>query len=1166
MATEGPTDLVSYSAITQLLINPRKLGKPRKDYCDPFLPERRVQRLVQRARVEATLRDNIRSLSDSDLEKLTDYVMNEAKKVFLTLVRAGGVSEVYLKALRKHKFTDADLPIGLNDSDDNGICTVMTDGKPKTPNGQSLKLFSSWSYAVLEKFFEHQWIFLAPIFRKTKFEYHFDHQCSLPFVDLHDKQKVKGGFGAVRRLGLRIDYTDFLTFDKTSKNAKPYVEVAVKFLNSTSTADAEKFYGKEMGTLKLMRSLNDAHLIKAFAVYTKGDQRCFVFPWAEGGNLQDFWIRDRTQLSRELVTWAITQMYGISKAIGKLHGTKKEGTRHGDIKPLNILCFPDSENEFSWGNLVVADVGLAKVHHDYTSRREGTTTKHGTTMYEPPEMADFDLETTTISRRYDVWSLGCVFLEFTTWLLYGQSGLERFYRGLTASKIYRFWRQAPEGPTLHPVVGSLIDQIKKDAKNNSALWALVDLISSRLLIGIDEEHRMAGQPTKHTNRATAAKLVEKLEDTLNNGSKNGSYYFDSDTELVAEQRADPNLNPPTDQAVMPRSEQRTTKLDSVWRNIPDNSWGRTLTQRLDWSALRPAIESSRLCSPCKNTDFLSFRLDLGRSLGDLSHTSEECPMCYFLFHCLSKRSLNWDEMVKLSSSNDEHTFLSSINGAPAISLYFDPDSHSQIPTRAQLGLPLLPKPGSSQQFNLLGQWVQLCNTRHQCLQTNTRPSGQIPTRLLHVGTASEPSLHLIETRDEKVNGHYVALSHCWGVLNKEQRVCTYAGNIETFKQVIPFESLPSTFRDAVTVTRELGVSYLWIDSLCIIQEDNEDWKSEASKMEDVFSSAYCTIAASSSTSSLDGFLAKRVQRAAIGIQTSQGTLYLAEAIDDFETHVEKGVLNTRGWVLQERALSRRTIHFTSTQVYWECGEGVHCETLAELGNRQSMFLSDSNFPTYGLEHYKDERIRLVQYLYQVYSGLNRTKPYDRSKAILGLQKRLGSTFKSPAMYGVISAYFERTFLWQAGVPGSLTKIDYEAGSTVPSWSWMALMGKVRYIDIPFGGVTWTGDLETPFHAGFDDAKWDVRLVAKAKRLAVDDGVLQERCKVDVSSCKFEPNSWRCVVVGEGKVANQDGDIDQYVLLIRERSSSVTPPVYERVGVGILSQRHIALETTIVHIA
>ncbi|CAI0644692.1 unnamed protein product [Colletotrichum noveboracense] len=1087
MGTQNASTQVSYSAITQLLVNLPRSDEDKPEHCDPFLPESSVNSLIQRHRVESTLRAKIPQITQTDLASLTDYVMNKGMKVFLTLVRSEAVAD-HLELFQKHNFTDADLPIGRHASDTEAVFSMTIDGQNR--NGRSLDR-SRWSEAALESFIQRQWMFLAPTFREAQFEYSFGRRCPLPFVDLQDNKAAEGGFGAVRRLGLLVEYTDFQTFDMTPSGSESYIEVAVKALTptpSTNAEDVDKFYAKEMTTLELMRSLNDDHLIRAIAVYRKDKLKCFVFPWAHGGSLRDFWANTQARLSRELVTWAITQMSGISEAIRKLHDAD---TRHGDIKPLNILHFPKSGKEFSWGNLVVADVGLAKVHEDYTKFRDpGTTTKHGTSMYEPPEIKDFDPKKTTLSRRYDVWSLGCVFLEFATWLLYGKTGLDRFYDNLTESRTYRFWVDTPKGPKRHPEVKSLISKIKNDVQKHSALWTLVDFISSRLLVEIRPDTANGAQsPSKDADRAEALELVGTLEDIRNECLKNGSYCFDSDMETVAKQRADPDLSSATNQAVAPRSEQ-----------------------------------------------------------------------------CLSKRSLNWGEMIKLPSSNDEHSFLSSVNAAPAISLYFDPESPGQIPARAQLGLPLLPKPGSSQQFNLLKQWVELCNTRHKCLQTKTRSSGQIPTRLVYVGTGSDPSLRLIETRDVKVNGPYVALSHCWGVLRKEQRVCTYADNIEMFKKKIPFQTLPRTFQDAVTVTRALGVSYLWIDSLCIIQEDGEDWRSEAARMEDVFSSAYCTIAASSSTSSLDGFIAKRAQRAAIGIQTSQGTLYLAEVIDDFKTHVEKSVLNTRGWVLQERALSRRTIHFTSTQMYWECGEGVHCETLAELANRQSMFLGDSNFPTYGLEYYRDERIRLVQYLYQVYSGLSLTKSYDRSKAILGLQKRLGSTFKSTAMYGVISKYFERTFLWQANISASLARIDYEPSQTVPSWSWMAVMGRIRYMDVPFDEVTWTGDLENPFKAGFDETEWDGQLTAKVKGLAIDDGEFEERCKIDLSLYKFDPNSWKCVVVGKSKVSKQDGGIDQYVLLVRERSSSVTPPIYERVGVGILLQTHVTLGTTVVHIA
>lgn len=211
--------------------------------------------------------------------------------------------------------------------------------------------------------------------------------------------------------------------------------------------------------------------------------------------------------------------------------------------------------------------------------------------------------------------------------------------------------------------------------------------------------------------------------------------------------------------------------------------------------------------------------------------------------------------------------------------------------------------------------------------SSQRP-GYIPTRVIDVGTEKNPSMRLIETTKD-VHGDYIAFSHCWGILTKEERFCTHRNNVTDLKKSIPYDRLPRNFQDAVQVTRALGLSYLWIDSLCIVQDDKDDWEREAGRMEDVFSSAYCTIAASSAKSSLTGFLHEREPRASATVQTSKGPLYLAEAIDDFQADVEKSVLNTRGWVLQERALSRRIIHFSSNQIYWECGKGIFCETLAQ---------------------------------------------------------------------------------------------------------------------------------------------------------------------------------------------------------------------------------------------
>jgi hypothetical protein len=102
-------------------------------------------------------------------------------------------------------------------------------------------------------------------------------------------------------------------------------------------------------------------------------------------------------------------------------------------------------------------------------------------------------------------------------------------------------------------------------------------------------------------------------------------------------------------------------------------------------------------------------------------------------------------------------------------------------------------------------------------------------------------------------------------------------------------------------------------------------------MEDVFSNAYCVLAASRANDQRDGFLGKREKRNYITFHPENDQpFFVCEPIDNFNKDVIQGSLNKRGWVLQERALARRTIYFTETQTYFECGGGVRCETLAKM--------------------------------------------------------------------------------------------------------------------------------------------------------------------------------------------------------------------------------------------
>lgn len=204
----------------------------------------------------------------------------------------------------------------------------------------------------------------------------------------------------------------------------------------------------------------------------------------------------------------------------------------------------------------------------------------------------------------------------------------------------------------------------------------------------------------------------------------------------------------------------------------------------------------------------------------------------------------------------------------------------------------------------------------------------MPTRLIHLGSKGSHNITLYKTQQGD-NVDYVALSHPWG---KGPHFCTTLDNIESHRKGINLENLPALFKDAVVTTRELGLEYLWIDSICIIQGEGGDFDHEAKLMEDVFSSAFCVIAASSAHGQHDGFLARETQQHDCMTFEHEGLppLYVSRFMDDFNKDVLEAPLSKRGWVLQERALARRTIYFTKHQTYWECGKGVRSETLTKM--------------------------------------------------------------------------------------------------------------------------------------------------------------------------------------------------------------------------------------------
>ncbi|RSL92037.1 hypothetical protein CEP52_014033 [Fusarium oligoseptatum] len=195
------------------------------------------------------------------------------------------------------------------------------------------------------------------------------------------------------------------------------------------------------------------------------------------------------------------------------------------------------------------------------------------------------------------------------------------------------------------------------------------------------------------------------------------------------------------------------------------------------------------------------------------------------------------------------------------------------------------------------------------------------------------------------------------------------------------------------------------------------------------------------------------------------TYYACENIDDFGTHVDQSELNQRGWVMQERALSRRTIYFVESQSYWECGGGVRCETMTKMNNRKASFLGDANFPHSAEQYVKGLKIEFFQDLYVRYSKLALSFASDRPIAIRGLENRLLSTFKTTGGYGLIDRYLHRSLLWKCGGK-TLKRIASTRGEAVPSWSWMAYDGAIDYVSAPGGKVSWFSNIKSPFFSSF----------------------------------------------------------------------------------------------------
>ena len=357
---------------------------------------------------------------------------------------------------------------------------------------------------------------------------------------------------------------------------------------------------------------------------------------------------------------------------------------------------------------------------------------------------------------------------------------------------------------------------------------------------------------------------------------------------------------------------------------------------------------------------------------------------------------------------------------------------------------------SDSSFRKIQAWIKQCEVHHNC-SPRGRVGGSsyaVPTRLLELARGYQhPQVKLVSGRDLPAQEtKYASLSHCWG---RKRLPRLLHGNVQAWRSNIPWRELSKTFQEAIKVTEILGFSHLWIDALCIIQDSEEDWSREAALMTDVYSNSSLNIAADASVDSEGGLFRDRhaeiIQYFIVPLKEEKGRYILY--INGWPNNVEEAPLRGRAWVVQERFLAPRTVHFSQDQLHWECQKLTSSEGLPDhfdLGRAHQFTLQKSALQLPELasttkpQHdarSKELLYRLWYQLVETYSSAALTYPSDKPIAIAGLAGAFQRYLRlDPSDYvcGLWRPDLISGLLWCCA-GGKRTYDD-----RIPTWSWLSL--------------------------------------------------------------------------------------------------------------------------------
>lgn len=354
------------------------------------------------------------------------------------------------------------------------------------------------------------------------------------------------------------------------------------------------------------------------------------------------------------------------------------------------------------------------------------------------------------------------------------------------------------------------------------------------------------------------------------------------------------------------------------------------------------------------------------------------------------------------------------------------------------------------------QWMESCCQLHE--KCRIKQSDWLPTRLLDI---VDDRIRIVLSSEALPNAKYATLSHCWG--NVENIKLTKS-TFESLRKGVNISQLPLSFRHAVKVARTLNLRYLWIDSLCIIQGDDSDWLREALLMYRVYAESHVTIAATAAKHSGDGLCFTRdpdIEFLPVKVtlpDTSRWTGGVSKTYvvnDSFYINelLDQEPLIKRGWVVQERFLAPRVIHFGSKQLVWECREKFLCER-HPLGLPSSLHgddfviykgaFCDDQILDSAYHHYWDQLVR-------TYTRCSLTKSSDKTVALSGIVRYVQAKIRDEYIAGMWRGTLAQSLVWfvrRADQKSSSRPLPYRA----PTWSWLSVDGSVVA-----HGYAWTDD-------------------------------------------------------------------------------------------------------------